>query len=131
MRSAIFILSLLFLLGTVTLVEANIDKRLHVPKVPKRVDQSPEAPKLVARDNYYSPQFLEVKVVAGNTISLENKGVNLHGFVIPAFSHVSIIKPGEAQKIAVPSNKAAGYYDFFCHLHPGMRGTIQVLPDRT
>ena len=128
MRRFVFILSLLFLFGTAALVEASIDKSIHIPKIPKLVDQLPDAPKLVARDNYYSPKYLEVKVVAGNTISLENKGINSHGFMIPAFSHFGIIKPGETQKIAVPADKAPGYYDFFCNFHPGMRGTIQVLP---
>ena len=131
MRRLVFLFVLIFLLGTAAWVEATIDKRVHIPKIPKRVDQRPEAPKLVARDNYYSPKYLQVKVFAGNTILLENKGTNVHGFVIPAFSHVSIIKPGETEKIAVPPQKAAGYYDFFCHLHPGMRGTIQVLSSPT
>ena len=128
MRRVAFFLGLILLLGTAALVEASIDKSVHVPKIPKLVDQRPDAPKLVARDNYYSPKYLQVKVVAGNVISLENKGINIHGFVIPAFSHIGIIKPGETQKVAVPPDKTPGYYDFFCNFHPGMRGTIQVLP---
>ncbi|TAJ98743.1 MAG: hypothetical protein EPO39_17500 [Candidatus Manganitrophaceae bacterium] len=128
LRRFVFIFGLLFLFGTAAIVEANIDKSVHVPKFPKSVDQRPEAPKLVARDNYYSPRYLQVKVVAGNEISLENKGGNIHGLVIPALSHVSVIRPGESQKIPVPQETVAGTYDFFCHLHPKMRGTIQILP---
>ncbi len=127
LRRFIFLFALVSLLGTTALVEANIDKKFHAPKFPKLVDQRPEAPKLVARDDYYSPRYLQVKVVAGNEISLENKGIHIHGLVIPVFSHISVIRPGEAQKIPVPGETAAGMYDFFCHLHPRMRGTIQVL----
>ena len=128
MRRIVFLFALISLLGTTALVEANINKKNHVPKYPKLVDQRPEAPKLVARDDYYSPRFLQVKVIAGNEISLENKGGNIHGFVIPALSQINVIRPGESKKIPVAEEIAPGMYDFFCHLHPRMRGTIQVLP---
>ncbi|MDC4203077.1 MAG: cupredoxin domain-containing protein [Candidatus Manganitrophus sp.] len=109
-------------------MEANINKKLRAPKYPKLVDQRPEAPKLIARDDYYSPRFLRVKVVAGNEISLENKGVNIHGLVIPALSQINVIRPGESKKIPVEEEATPGMYDFFCHLHPRMRGTIEILP---
>ena len=99
-------------------------------KIPKLVDQRPEAPKLVARDDYYSPKFLEVKVKAGNVISLKNMGTKNHGFIIPAFEYQGVIKPGETKKIPVPQ-KEAGFYDFYCPFHPNMKGTIEVLPKRS
>ncbi|WDT73940.1 MAG: cupredoxin domain-containing protein [Candidatus Manganitrophus sp.] len=109
-------------------MEATINKKLRAPKYPKLVDQRPEAPKLIARDDYYSPRFLRVKVVAGNEISLENKGINIHGLVIPALSQINVIRPGESKKIPVEEEAKPGMYDFFCHLHPRMRGTIEILP---
>ncbi|MCG3117073.1 MAG: cupredoxin domain-containing protein [Candidatus Manganitrophus sp. SA1] len=128
MRRFIFLFALISLIGTTTLVEANINKKLRAPKYPKLVDQRPEAPKLIARDDYYSPRFLQVKVVAGNEISLENKGINIHGLVIPALSQINVIRPGESKKIPVEEEATPGMYDFFCHLHPRMRGTIEILP---
>ncbi|NKE69911.1 hypothetical protein MNODULE_04015 [Nitrospiraceae bacterium HYJII51-Mn-bac16s-1-B09] len=126
-RRFIFLFALISLIGTTALVEANINKK-HVPKYPKLVDQRPDAPKLVARDDYYSPRFLQVRVVAGNEISLVNKGGNIHGLVIPALSQINVIRPGESKMIPVEEDAKPGMYDFFCHLHPRMRGTIEILP---
>jgi plastocyanin len=128
LRRFILLFVLISLFGTTALVEANVNKKPHVPKYPKRVDQRPEAPKLVARDDYYSPRFLQIKVIPGNEISMVNKGGNIHGLVIPTLSQINVIRPGESKKIPIEEDVAPGMYDFFCHLHPRMRGTIEVLP---
>jgi plastocyanin len=125
-----FVLSFAMLLGSVGWSEAAV-QNLPAPKTPKWVDQSPDAPKLVARDNYYSPKYLEVRAKPGTQISLKNIGAIIHGFMIPKFPYQSILNPGETKKITVPQNATAGFYEFFCPFHPGMRGTIEVLPKRS
>ncbi len=133
MRNFLSVFMIAAILGGVGITEAKLREEtetqqgLTAPKIPKLVDQSPEDPKLVARDDYYSPKYLEVEVEGGNEITVRNKGINVHGFVIPAFGSQTILKPGEVKNIAVPDGKKAGLYDFFCPFHPQMRGTIEVL----
>ena len=133
MRNLFAVLMVAILLGGFGITEAKLREDtearqgLAAPKIPKLVDQTPEDPKLVARDDYYSPKYLEVDVAGGNEITVRNKGGKIHGFVIPAFGSQTILKPGEVKKIAVPEGKKAGVYDFFCPFHPHMRGTIEVV----
>jgi plastocyanin len=131
LRNFLSFLMVVLLLGTAGVGEAKTredteaEKSLRAPKIPKLVEQSPLAPKLVLRDDYYSPRYLEVKG-DGSEITLKNKGVNLHGFWVPAFNTQAIIKAGEVQKISI-QGKEPGLYDFICPFHPEMRGTIEVL----
>lgn len=133
MRNFFAVLMVAIILGGFGIIEAKLRedtearKTLAAPKIPKVVDQSPEDPKLVARDDYYSPKYLEVDVAGGNEITVRNKGGNIHGFVVPAFGSQTILKPGEVKKVEIPDGKKAGVYDFFCPFHPHMRGTIEVV----
>jgi heme/copper-type cytochrome/quinol oxidase subunit 2 len=123
---------LAFLFGAVGITEAKLkedtetQRNLIAPKIPKLVEQSLAAPKLVLRDDYYSPRYLEVKADGESELTLRNKGTHLHGFWIPAFNSQTIIKPGEVKKVHIPKGKT-GFYDFICPFHPEMKGTIEVL----
>ena len=127
MRLHVFVFSMILLLGFSAWSDAAIRSAGIVHKFPKLVDQNPNAPELVERDNYYSPKYLEIEVRPGNAILLTNLGGNIHGLIIPRFKSQTILKPGEETRIPVPE-KAAGLYEFYCPFHPGMRGTIEVLP---
>jgi plastocyanin len=131
MLRKLLLIMIAILIGSVGIAEAKLredtetQKHLSVPKIPKWVEQSPTEPKLVLRDDYYSPRYLEVKA-DGAEITLKNKGMNLHGFWVPAFNLQMIIQPGEVKKVSFEGKKA-GLYDFICPFHPEMRGTIEVL----
>ena len=131
MRNFLVILIAAISLGAVGITEAKLredtetQRGLIAPKIPNLVEQSLTAPKLVLRDDYYSPRYLEIKAEGGE-ITLKNKGVNLHGFWVPAFNSQKIIKPGEVKKVSFEGKKAV-LYDFICPFHPHMKGTIEVL----
>ncbi|MBI3802959.1 MAG: cupredoxin domain-containing protein [Nitrospirae bacterium] len=126
LRTAVTLLISSALFGFVSFGSASVGPQVHVPKVPKLIEQNPGAPFLVARDNYYSPRYLQVKVRGGSVLSIENKGANTHGLIIPAFAYQGVVQPGGVQKIRVPKKKA-GLYDFYCPYHKGMRGTIEIV----
>jgi plastocyanin len=125
MHTKVIVLTLSVLLGIAASSSAMVASKVNAPKIPKLIHQNAKAFILVARDNYYSPRYVEVKVRSGSVISIENKGANTHGLIIPAFSYQGVIQPGRIKKIVVPK-KSVGVYEFYCPYHKGMRGTIEI-----
>ena len=130
MRLPVWIFSIILLLGFAAWSDAAVRSTFIIHKIPKLVYQNPNGPELVERDNYYSPQYVQIKGRPGNTISLTNLGGNIHGFFIPRFGYQMILKPGEEKRIPIPK-ETAGLYEFYCPFHAGMRGTIEVLRARS
>ncbi len=84
--------------------------------------------KLSAKDNKYTPTILEAK--AGQTVRLEISDIATpHTFTISPFRvNEAVTKIGtQTVQFAVPAT-ASGPVEFFCSIHVGMGGMLQVKP---
>lgn len=79
-------------------------------------------------DIYYEPKEATIPANSDATISLPNKGVTLHNFVIDALKIQVDVNPGESKDVVI--NAPAGEYEFYCsipgHKAAGMAGTLTV-----
>ena len=87
----------------------------------------------IVGNNSYEPNTLTT--LKGDTIQVKNKdslihtvtnGISVQDKQAGKLFDTGIIKPGEIGSIVI-ANLPAGEYDYFCKIHPYMKGIIQVI----
>ncbi|HZR46771.1 MAG TPA: hypothetical protein VFA47_08715, partial [Candidatus Manganitrophaceae bacterium] len=91
MSTKAMMLAVFILFGMAALSAAGEGEKVSAAKLPKFIRQDPLDFILVARDDYYSPTYVQVKVKHGSVIRIENKGAKAHGLIIPAFRYQGVI----------------------------------------
>src|SRR4051794_29854296 len=71
----------------------------------------------------FSPAEASAKV--GDTIEWVNKDILAHSATAKTAGWDVLIPPGKTARLQV---KAAGRVDYFCKLHPNMKGRVTVTP---
>lgn len=86
-----------------------------------------DAPTIVATDNEFDPQSVQVPPGEPVTFTISNEGNSAHNFVIDELDVSSgTIQPGDAvtATFTVPDGGA----EFVCTFHGGMTGRIEAAP---
>src|SRR3954470_23660014 len=82
-----------------------------------------ETIEIVIEKLVFSPAEATAKV--GDTIEWVNKDIIAHTATAKAAGWDVLIPPGRTARLQV---KAAGRVDYFCKLHPNMKGRVTVTP---
>lgn len=84
------------------------------------------------REYRFNPSTIKVRVGEEITVTLRNKGTDIHDFVVTKISresHAPYTRPGQESKVTF-SFQSPGRYEFMCtvgnHAELGMTGTVIV-----
>jgi plastocyanin len=91
---------------------------------------------LIAGDSFFGPECVTVKSDA--TLTLRNEGIRTHNFTIsegefgtaPWLVHIGdvVTRKSASTKGAIGDLVEPGIYEFFCSLHAGMDGVMEIVP---